>query len=118
MRRDLIIGVILCVLLGAAAVGPAVRGKPSVVQAASVMAPRFEVDPMWPKPLPNHWVMGATVGVSVDAHSHIWIIHRPNALEDNEVHAAKTPPWAKCCTPAPPVLEFRSEERRVGKESR
>jgi len=63
-----------------------------VVQAATVMAPRFEVDPMWPKPLPNHWVMGATVGVSVDAQSHIWIIHRPNALEDNEVHAAKSPP--------------------------
>lgn len=25
-----------------------------VVHAAAVMAPRFEVDAYWPKPLPNH----------------------------------------------------------------
>ena len=30
------------------------------VEAAAVMAPRFEVDPFWPKPLPNHWVTGST----------------------------------------------------------
>ena len=23
-----------------------------------MQAPRFEVDPLWPKPLPNHWVLG------------------------------------------------------------
>jgi hypothetical protein len=27
--------------------------KQAAVEAAGVMAPRFEVDPMWPKPLPN-----------------------------------------------------------------
>ena len=42
----------------------------------AVQAPRFEVDPLWPKPLPNHWVMGTVIGVSVDANDHIWIIHR------------------------------------------
>jgi len=82
MRRNLFLSAVSAVLLAC----------PTVVQPATVMAPRFEVDPMWPKPLPNHWVMGATVGVSVDAQSHIWIIHRPNALEDNEVHAAKSRP--------------------------
>ena len=46
------------------------------MEAAGVQAPRFEVDPMWPKPLPNHWVIGQTIGVSVDAQDHIWIIHR------------------------------------------
>src|ERR1700691_915561 len=25
-------------------------------------APRFEVDPMWPKPLPNHWILGNVRG--------------------------------------------------------
>ena len=33
--------------------------KRSTVEAAGVQAPRFEVDPLWPKPLPNHWVIGA-----------------------------------------------------------
>jgi flavodoxin len=37
------------------------------VHAAGVMAPRFEVDPTWPKPLPNHWLMGETIGVSATA---------------------------------------------------
>jgi len=25
----------------------------------AVQAPMFEVDPLWPKPLPNHWVLGS-----------------------------------------------------------
>ena len=114
MRRDLFVKAIFPVLLGALAVGPGVRGKRAVVHAATVMAPRFEVDPMWPKPLPNHWVMGETIGVSVDAQGHIWVLHRPTSLEDNELHATKTPPWAKCCTPAPPVLEFDQAGNLVG----
>ena len=52
-----------------------------------MQAPRFEVDPMWPKPLPNHWVIGATIGVAVDANDHIWIIHRAGSLEAKEQYA-------------------------------
>src|SRR5437868_1865808 len=78
----------------------------SSVSAATVQAPRFEVDPMWPKPLPNHWVMGATIGVSVDAQDHIWIVHRPGSLERMETYAGQNPPLSECCSPAPPVLEF------------
>jgi DNA-binding beta-propeller fold protein YncE len=73
---------------------------------ATVNAPRFEVDPMWPKPLPNHWILGQTIGVSVDAQDHVWIIHRAGSLEPGEQHATTNPPTAKCCAPAPPVLEF------------
>jgi len=76
------------------------------VKAAAVMAPRFEVDPMWPKPLPNHWIIGQTIGVSVDSNDHIWIVHRAAALERMETYAAANPPAAECCSPAPPVLEF------------
>lgn len=76
------------------------------VHAAPVMAPRFEVDPAWPKPLPNHWILGQTIGVSVDSEDHVWIIHRPGSLEAGEVHATTNPPIAHCCAPAPPVLEF------------
>ena len=41
-----------------------------------VVAPRFEVDPLWPKPLPNHWVLGNVIGVGVDAKDHVFIVHR------------------------------------------
>src|SRR3569833_3512109 len=75
-------------------------------EAAGVQAPRFEVDPMWLKPLPNHWVIGAVIGVSVDSNDHIWIIHREGSLEAKEKYAASNPPAAECCAPAPPVLEF------------
>jgi DNA-binding beta-propeller fold protein YncE len=76
---------------------------------ATVMAPRFEVDLTWPKPLPNHWILGSVVGVSADAQDHIWIIHRPESLEPNETHATTNPPTAQCCAPAPPILEFDQE---------
>jgi DNA-binding beta-propeller fold protein YncE len=71
------------------------------------MAPRFEVDPLWPKPLPNHWILGSTIGVSVDSRDHVWIIHRQGTLNPRtEMSAATEPPTAECCVPAPPVLEF------------
>ena len=38
----------------------------SAQKTETVMAPVFEVDPFWPKPLPNHWVTGSTIGVSLD----------------------------------------------------
>ena len=73
------------------------------------MAPMFEVDPLWPKPLPNHWLLGSTIGVGVDSRDHVWIIHRGN-LGNNEIPAALDPPAAEaCCFAAPPVLEFDAE---------
>jgi DNA-binding beta-propeller fold protein YncE len=78
----------------------------AALPAADPVAPRFETDLMWPKPLPNHWVLGQAIGVAVDAEDHIWIVHRPDSLEAQEAHATTKPPTAKCCAPAPPVLEF------------
>jgi DNA-binding beta-propeller fold protein YncE len=93
-------------LLASLGVGSMLIEKRTVVQAAGVQAPRFEVDPLWPKPLPNHWILGQTIGVSVDAQDHVWIIHRAGSLEAGERHATTNPPTAQCCAPAPPVLEF------------
>lgn len=80
----------------------------------TVIAPRFEVDPAWPKPLPNHWILGQTVGVSADAQDNVWVIHRPGSLEAGEVHATTNPPTAQCCAPAPPVLEFDPAGNLIG----
>lgn len=69
-------------------------------------APYFEVDPYWPRPLPNHWMLGSAVGVSVDERDHIWIVHRPSSLADNEKGLDLKPPTGECCAAAPQVLEF------------
>ena len=44
--------------------------------AGMVEAPKFEVDPTFPKPLPNGWLMGNVIGIAVDAQDHIWVVHR------------------------------------------
>lgn len=77
------------------------------VQAQSREAPMFVVDPFWPKPLPNHWILGATIGLAVDSRDHVYIIHRRDTFnERTEIGAATDPVKADCCTPAPNILEF------------
>ena len=82
--------------------------------AGGVQAPMFEVDPLWPKPLPNHWLLGSTIGVDADTQDHIWIVHRASTLAANETPVLGDPPTAEeCCAPAPPVLEFDPEGNLV-----
>ncbi len=114
MRRNFYLGAGLLALIAALGIGSAVLGRKAVVEAAGAQAPRFEVDPLWPKPLPNHWLLGQTIGVSVDAQDHIWIIHRAGSLEPGEVHATTSPATAQCCAPAPPVLEFDEQGNLIG----
>jgi DNA-binding beta-propeller fold protein YncE len=85
--------------------GGLVLQRRAVAQQHTVQAPRFEVDPLWPKPLPNHWLLGSTIGVWVDEQDHVWIIHRAGAtLNANE--RALEMNVGECCRAAPPVLEF------------
>ena len=77
-------------------------------------APKFVVDPFWPKPLPNHWILGATIGLAVDSRDHVYIIHRRDTFnERTEIGAATDPVKADCCIPAPNVLEFDPEGNLV-----
>src|SRR4029077_5428483 len=115
MKRNLYVGGIFVAVLVALGIGSVVLQKRAVVHAAGgSQAPRFEVDPMWPKPLPNHWLMGNTIGVSVDSQDHVWIIHRGASLERMETYATTNPPSSECCSPAPPVLEFDQEGNLIG----
>ena len=113
-RRHLLIGVTFIVAIGILAVAEVMLQQAVTAQegGATVRAPRFEVDPLWPKPLPNHWLLGSTIGVWVDERDHIWIIHRSSAtLDENEKGVElKT---AECCAGAPPVLEFDAEGNLV-----
>src|SRR5262245_51402109 len=65
-------------------------------------APRFEVDPFWPK-MPEQWILGQVAGITVDAQDHVWLIQRPWSLNSDEKAGN---PEAKCCREAPPVMEF------------
>jgi len=106
-RQNVYLGafVVVLVLLG---VAQFVLDRSASAQGkGGVQAPRFEVDPFWPKPLPNHWLLGSAIGVSVDAQDHVWIIHRSSdTLNANERGAELNPPTGVCCKGAPPILEF------------
>jgi DNA-binding beta-propeller fold protein YncE len=86
-----------------------VGGDQGSGEAQADRVPRFQVDPFWPKPLPNNWLLGQVAGIAVDAEDHIWIVQRPASLTEDEAGAAQDPPRSDCCIPAPPVMEFDSQ---------
>ena len=112
MKRYFVTAMTALALLAALGAGSVVLVKRSIVAAARVEAPQFEVDPMWPKPLPNHWVIGWATGVTVDAQDHVWIVHQANKLAPGELFGATKA--ASCCFPAPPVLEFDQAGNLIG----
>ncbi len=116
--RELHIGAAFVVVLVALGAGEAALERAATAAGGSaVQAPRFEVDPFWPKPLPNHWLLGSAIGVTVDARDHVFIVHRGagSLNERTEMSAATTPPSAEaCCVPAPPILEFDPAGNLVG----
>jgi hypothetical protein len=79
------------------------------VGASNMRAPRYEVDPAWPK-IPKQWTLGQVSGVAIDARDHVWIIQRPWSLGTDEVALNKE---AECCTAAPPVMEFTADGEYV-----
>ena len=116
-KRNLYAGVSAVGLLVALGVGQYWLSTTAAAQAGGAkQAPRFEVDPWWPKPLPNHWLLGNTIGVSVDSRQHVWIIHRSSAsLGNNEKGMELSPPTSThCCKGAPPIIEFDAAGNVVG----
>jgi DNA-binding beta-propeller fold protein YncE len=96
--------------ISALGLGQALLQRSAEAQGSTVIAPMFEVDPLWPKPLPNNWLLGWTIGVWVDAEENVWIIHRgASGLHNNERGAELDPPIAECCRTAPPILVFDPE---------
>ena len=94
-----ILGLMLALSMGSTALAQRVEGAPGT-------GPRYMVDPYWPKPLPNNWILGQVAGIATDKDNNIWVIHRPLTLTEDERGATLTPQRSKCCTAAPPVLKF------------
>ena len=47
--------------------------------------PMYKVDPYWPKPLPNKWIMQQVPTLTVDSHDHIWVLNRSRAIRPDEI---------------------------------
>jgi hypothetical protein len=115
--RGLKPGAALVALAGVLGLGHAALERAAAAQEKGAEAPIFEVDPFWPKPLPNHWLLGSAIGVTVDDRDHVFIVHRGGSSlnERTEMGAATSPKTAEaCCVPAPPVLEFDAAGNLVG----
>ncbi len=104
-RGKLLTGAVFVAALAVLGVAQQALERSAVAQAQGTQAPRFEVDPLWPQPLPNHWVLGNAIGVWVDDQDVVWIVHRSSATLDNNEKALELKA-GDCCAGAPPVLAF------------
>src|SRR5690349_13963371 len=89
----------LVALLG---IGLAISLRPLSAQRRAPQVPRFQIDALWPKPLPNHWILGSVTGVAVDGQDHIWLVHRgmDSLTARTEAGLGTNPPTAEtCCAP-------------------
>lgn len=69
---------------------------PHEAKGQTVQAPKYEVDPFWPKTLPGKWTFGRASGICVDAQNHVFVVSEggliPNTVKTSEL--------------VPPVTEF------------
>jgi hypothetical protein len=112
-RRKLMLGIGLVLMIVALWSGQSLL-ESSAQASRTTGVPLFEVDPLWPKPLPNHWRLGSVIGVWVDDQDHVWVVHRSSmTLAANERQLEEDPPTSACCAGAPPVLSFDPEGNLV-----
>src|SRR5262250_3584918 len=106
-QRNLLCGVALAAGVIGLGAGVSMLQNAATAQETMVEAPIFEVDPLWPKPLPNEALLGMTIGASVDDQDNVWITHRGSATLNNNEKGAELPtPVAICCRGAPHVIAF------------
>src|SRR5262249_48772383 len=72
MKRTLSITTIVAAVSIAAGIGW--HGALSAQGRGAATAPH--PDPLWPKPLPNHWILGSITGIAVDKRDHVWVVQR------------------------------------------
>lgn len=114
-KMKLAVGASLTLAIAAFSAGQSLLKEPAVAQAGSmVTAPSFEVDPFWPKPLPNQWIIGRAIGVEVDERDHVFMVHRDqDSMFGGATEIGLTMGVSECCTAAPPILEFDPEGNLV-----
>lgn len=105
-----------CTILGSAAVlltllqlGQNHLNQQVIAASNERMAPKMLVDPFWPQPLPNKWILGATIGIAIDSRDHVYIVHRNQDSNFATQEIGLDNGVAECCTAAPPIIEFDPE---------
>ena len=68
----------------------------SVPLQAAERAPKFDIDPSWPRPLPEGWITGQLAGVCVDHDDNIIVTNRGDITKEEQ----------ETCVQAPAVLIF------------
>lgn len=71
--------------------------------------PLFQVDPFWPKTLPNNWSTQQAISIFVDRDDHIWWMNRDNSADGDDIGAEFDPPRQLCCIRGPAVIEMDQE---------
>jgi sugar lactone lactonase YvrE len=104
-RRNYFIVALACGALSMAVA--AFNPSPLHAQAG---VPKFEVDPSWPKPLPNRWVTGEMGGLCVDAKDHVFLVQRVSDVGGMDGHLeGLTDDELNAGTAGPPIIEFDIE---------
>src|SRR5712672_1859366 len=84
----------------------ALAGVQAQAQTPKAGVPKFQVDALWPKDLPDNWLLGQVSGITTDRNNNVWVVNRPGSLSKRERAAEQKPPEAKCCTAPPAVIVF------------
>ncbi len=82
-------------------------------QMGSGAVPRYQVDALWMKPMPDNWIFGQVSSVAVDDRDHVYVLHRPRTLHADEKGRDQNPPTNRCCLSAPPVIEYDANGNTV-----
>jgi DNA-binding beta-propeller fold protein YncE len=54
-------------------------------------APKFAVDPTWPKDLPKGWITGQLGGVCVDGRDNVYVVNRRNITDEEKQTSISAP---------------------------
>jgi hypothetical protein len=104
----------MAAVLAGTACGAALSLGIASARETSTVATNYVFDGAFPKlPLPNKWTFGGVTGLAVDNDDLVWVLHRPNDLNDTENFASLDPPLAECCVKAPAVLAFNQRGELV-----
>lgn len=115
LKNKVLMGAAFAVSLVGLSLGQSIVGTGGDATAQSPQAPSFEVDPFWPQPLPNQWILGNVIGVAVDARDHVYIVHRAwgDGIFAPFSELGLREGTSICCTPAPPIIEFDADGNLV-----
>ena len=108
LKNKVLIGAALTVSLVGLSLGQSYMDTGIDATAQGPQAPSFEVDPFWPQPLGNEWILGNVIGVEIDERDHVFIVHRASGEgifgRNTEIGLATGVSIAS--RPAPPIIEF------------